>query len=224
MKNVNPMMVVAVLLWVVCGAAWAGGSIEFTGGGGGLPTTGGTMTGQQVFSGVSTDISTGSGESFTVAPSGAGGIDLQVSTGDINVDTTTGNMTLDCTTANAEGCLRITHAETNGNGIWLESTSGNNTIRMRTPTNTASVALDFISSTSARSAQFAYTNASSTNTDYANKVFVYTNSVEFRINEVNNIAAGTDLFSVNDTAADGRARPACVSYIINSCWRISDAG
>lgn len=32
MKSVNPMMVVAVLLWVVCGAAWAGGSIEFSGG------------------------------------------------------------------------------------------------------------------------------------------------------------------------------------------------
>lgn len=62
-------MVAAVLapLWVSAGAL-PGPRV----GGGGLPTIGGTMTGQLVFSGVATDISTGSNETLTIAPAGSG--------------------------------------------------------------------------------------------------------------------------------------------------------
>ena len=44
------------------------------GGVAGLPTTGGTMTGQVVFSGVTTDISTGTNEDMTIAPAGTGAV------------------------------------------------------------------------------------------------------------------------------------------------------
>ena len=67
------MNLAAVVVWLMCAATWVyGGALTVPGGGGGLPTVGGTMTGQVVFSGVSTDVSTGSGEDFTVAPAGAG--------------------------------------------------------------------------------------------------------------------------------------------------------
>lgn len=161
--------------------------------------TGCTMTGQIVFSGVTTDISTASGESLTIAPAGAGGIGLQTTTGDVDIDTTTGNVTLDCTTANGEGCLRITHAETNGNGIWIEGSAGNN-IRMRSSGATGGSALVFVKHTNTYGGIIGYANTGAS-ADFANKLYAYTDGVEFRQTEVSDVAAGTLLFSINDTCS-----------------------
>lgn len=72
MSKINPYFLATGLVFLVCGYAWAGGSIEFATPMSGVLTTGGTMTGQLVFSGVSTDISTATNEDLTIAPAGSG--------------------------------------------------------------------------------------------------------------------------------------------------------
>jgi len=165
--------------------------------------TGCTMTGQIVFSGVTTDISTASGEFLTIAPAGAGGIGLQTTTGDVDIDTTTGNVTVDCTTASGEGCIKINHADTNGNGIWMENATGNNVVRLKAASASAGSWYDVISSANVRSLLVGAFNASFAGTDFANRAAIYSADKVIVVSRDDDVAAGALLMTVEDNSTLG---------------------
>jgi len=116
--------VVLVLMLAVPAAVLAGGGAlpgPSGGGGSGLPLTGGTMTGQVVFNGVATDISTGTDENLTVAPSGTGYLEIAKTAGSVTTDIFSIMTVSDVTTT--KWFLRM-YNSTSANGTLAPTISG----------------------------------------------------------------------------------------------------
>lgn len=195
----------AAVVAVLCGVIpWAALAFENSavpgpsrsGGGGGLLTTGGTMTGQQVFSGVATDISTGTNEPLTLAPNGTGNV--LVPDSDIIVSGAASQL------------------------IEVDVDSGSATVATHSDAATGSAS--FWSWNSAKSlvvSNIGYFGASYSETDYADKTLWYSLGKTIEINQYNDIAAGTAVVRFTDNAAgtaallmsiDGAGRVAPLLY------------
>lgn len=185
----------------------------------GLPLTGGTMTGQVVFSGVSTDISTGTNEDLQLAPAGTGQVDITTpiknSTGttlDIREAITNGG-TDTCNGVagtNSEFCIMPQDAKgmmlTTATGqvfqrIWAKS--GGSAFLQLVPAGTGNAGrIDFYTSAAAALAgSIGYNGSTAVDGDVADKLSIYSYSKKIMLARSDNAAAGTDAVEFTDNAA-----------------------
>lgn len=174
--------VVLVLMLAVPAAVLAGGGAlpGPSGGGGGLPLTGGTMTGQVVFSAVTTDISTGTNESLTLAPNGTG--NMLVPNSDIIVSGTAGQM------------------------VEVDVDTGGATIQLHT--DDAANGASFMSWNTAKSlvvSNIGYFAASYPENDYQDKTIWYSYGKTMELSQYLDVAAGTIAFRFTDNATGSAA-------------------
>lgn len=184
----------------------------------GVPSTGGIYTGQVVFSGVSTDITTGINENLTLSPNGTGQVDITTpiqnsasSALDIREAITNGGTSACNSITGTEGEVCIVPAT--GEGLTLTVGSGSPYMRIWAKSNGdaffqmvpngagyAGIVNYYTSAAAAFAGAFGYYGSGFSDVDYADKMVWSANSKSQVIARKDNVSAGAPVASFVDDA------------------------
>lgn len=163
-----------------------------------LPLTGGTMTGQQVFSGVTTDISTGTNQDLTITPNGTGVVDVTTTlraSGVLDARSTISNTSAAVcfTGASSVPCVDDIFA--------VNNTAGNSDVYVRASSTARVAGIGMYDSSNTGVGSYRYWGSTSGDADTQDRFVALSAGKQHITASTTDIATGTPVWSVMDNTS-----------------------